>query len=85
MSTADNWDFSNPIADFVPDTKPVETQVLAIQAAFAEAAYAFNLGSKDWDAAVAEYKETLDGAGRQEIKAEFQRQLDAWVAEHPPA
>jgi putative aldouronate transport system substrate-binding protein len=85
MSTADNWDFSNPIADFVPDTKPVETRVLALQAAYSEAAYAFNLGSTEWDEAVAQYKETLDAAGRQEIKAEFQRQLDAWVAENPPA
>ena len=60
-----------------------ETQVLALQAAFPEAAYAFHLGSTDWDTAVAKYKETLDAAGRQEIKAEFQRQLEAWLAEHP--
>jgi hypothetical protein len=85
MSTPDGWDFNNPIADFLPDTKPIETQMLAMQGAFSEAAYAFNLGSTEWDEAVAKYKETLDAAGRQAVKAEFQRQLDAWLAENPPS
>ena len=63
----------------------VASQVLSLQAAYSEAAYAFNLGSAEWGEAVAKYQETLDAAGRQKVKAEFQRQLDAWVAENPPA
>lgn len=40
------------------------------------------IGAVDWREIKDEFQEALDGAGYQELLAEIQAELDAWVAEN---
>ena len=78
LSTPENFLF-NPIEGFDPDIKPVETQHAAYVAAYPEARYPIVSGEMPTDQALANWKQVLDDAGRQVLKAEFQKQLDEWI------
>jgi len=72
----------NPIEGFLPDIKPVETQLAALRAAEGEAKFPMLSGQASPEETFKIYQETLDAAGRQEVKQAFQAQLDAWIAEN---
>jgi putative aldouronate transport system substrate-binding protein len=79
LSNPENF-LENPIETFVPDLTPVETQLAALKAADPEARFGLVSGQIDTAEALATHQQTLDAAGRQEVKAEFQAQLDAYLA-----
>jgi len=81
LSTADNFRF-NPYEGFLPETKPFETQLAQLNAANPEASHALQLGSIDVTEGIKAYKKALDAAGRQQLKAKFQEQLDNWIAKN---
>jgi putative aldouronate transport system substrate-binding protein len=73
------WDFS-PYENFNIDTKAVETEMATINAAWAEAYHGLGTGQLPTDEAIAKFKKTLDDAGRQQLKAKIQKQLDDYIA-----
>jgi putative aldouronate transport system substrate-binding protein len=79
LSNPDNF-LPNPMEGFQPDIKPVEAQLAALRAADGEAKFPMLSGQDAAEVTLKFYQETLDAAGRQEVKAVFQEQLDAWVA-----
>jgi hypothetical protein len=79
LSTPENF-LANPLESFVPDIKPVETQLAALKAADGEARFGIVSGQVATEEAFQLHRDTLDAAGRQEVKAEFQRQLEAYIA-----
>ncbi len=72
----------NPIEGFQPDIKPVETQLAALRAADGEAKFPMLSGQDVPEKTLKTYKDTLDAAGRQEVKQIFQKQLDEWIAKN---
>lgn len=81
LSTPENFK-ENPIEGFDPDIKPVETQYAAYTAVYPEARYPIVSGEMETVEALANWTKVLDDAGRPELMAEFQNQLDAWIAEN---
>lgn len=82
LSTPDNF-LLNPIEGFDPDVKPVETLLASYDAIYPEARYPIVSGTVATEEALANWKAKLDSAGRQDLKAEFQKQLDAWIKANP--
>lgn len=71
----------NTLMGFAPDLSAVQNEVAACSSIVSEYAYALHRGDvADVDAAIAEYKEALEGLGLQEIIDELQRQVDEYVA-----
>lgn len=71
----------NTLMGFSPDLSAVQNEIAACSSIVSEYAYELHRGDvKDVDAAIAEYREALDGLGLQEIIDELQRQVDEFVA-----
>jgi len=81
ITTPDNH-LPNPLELFEHDRKVVETELAQMDAAAKEAVTPLNAGQLDVGQGLAAYKSALDAAGRQEVKAVFQEQLDTWIAEN---
>jgi putative aldouronate transport system substrate-binding protein len=77
LSTPVNF-LENPIEGFDPDVKVVEAQHAAYEAVYPEARYPIVAGTLTPDEALGNWQKMLDSAGRQELKAVFQQQLDDW-------
>ncbi|MCR5733463.1 MAG: ABC transporter substrate-binding protein [Lachnospiraceae bacterium] len=70
-------------AGFRFDKTPVEAAYSACQSVFEEYGFPLENGgiaSADVEATIAAYQDALDGAGYQDVLAEFQSQYDAWKA-----
>jgi putative aldouronate transport system substrate-binding protein len=81
--TNPEYHMPNPMELFEPDRKVVETELAQCQAAETEALPPLEAGEvADINAGIAAYGQALDAAGRQVVKAVFQEQLDAWLAEN---
>lgn len=71
----------NTLMGFAPDLSAVQNEIAACSSIVPEYAYALHRGDvEDVDAAIAEYREALEGLGLQEIIDELQRQVDEYVA-----
>jgi len=68
---------------FEIQTKPIEAELATLNAVTAEAAYGMQTSELPAAEAIAKYKDTLDKAGRQDLKAKAQEQMDAWLAQNP--
>ncbi|MBR6485636.1 MAG: ABC transporter substrate-binding protein [Lachnospiraceae bacterium] len=72
---------TSPAAGFRFDKTPVETQFAACQCVFEEYGFLLENGGvavSEVDQTIRAYQAALDGAGYQDILAEFQRQYEAW-------
>ena len=72
----------NPLELYEPNRKVVETELAQMDAASEEALLPLKAGQLDPAQGLAAYKSALDAAGRQEVKAVFQEQLDTWMTEN---
>ena len=72
----------NPLELYEPVRKVVETELAQMDAAAEEASLPLVAGQLDPAAGIAAYKQAVDAAGRQEVKAVFQEQLDTWITEN---
>lgn len=79
-STEENWLF-NPYESFEADTKAIEVELATLTAVYAEAAHGLNTGQMPTEEALKKFTQTLDNAGRQQVKEKLQAQLDAYLAE----
>lgn len=80
--TNPEYHLPNPLELYEPDRKVVETELAQMDAANKEAVLPLNAGQLDADQGIAAYTAALDAAGRQEVKAVFQEQLDTWISEN---
>jgi putative aldouronate transport system substrate-binding protein len=72
----------SPTAGFTFDTDPVKTAVANRQAVIDQYGRILQFGLRsDVDAAVDEYIQRLNAAGTNEILAELQKQVDAFLAQ----
>lgn len=69
----------SPLAGFAVDVSPVETELAQISAVVAEYDGKY-IYAEDYDAWVSEYMAELEAAGAETVRAEFQKQLDAFYA-----
>ena len=81
LTTEENWDFFE-YESFTPDTKALEQWTTQLNAVFNEAAHALLTGQLPVEEAIAQYKNTLDSAGRQELKDALKKQFEEYVAQH---
>jgi putative aldouronate transport system substrate-binding protein len=81
LAAEENWDFT-PYEKFSQETKPIETEMATVSAAYDEAAYGWRTGTMPVDESVPRFTELMDNAGRQELMAKCQEQMDAWIAEN---
>ena len=82
LTTAEYY-MPNPLELFEPNRKVVETELAQLTAASDEALPPLQAGEMaDVAAGMAAYGQALDAAGRQTVKAAFQAELDAWIAEN---
>jgi putative aldouronate transport system substrate-binding protein len=81
FTTKENFLFT-PYEKFDVNTKEIETELAAMDAAAAEAYFGIATGSVPTDQAIATWKQMMDSAGRQKVKDFFQRHLDAWLEEN---
>lgn len=65
---------------FVPDTSAVETQYSACLNAHQQYWWPLELGYTEAESGLEEYKKMMEAAGIEEVRAELQAQLDAYVA-----
>lgn len=77
--TESNWDF-NPYEAWEPDTKVLEVELATLSGVAAEARYAIKTGQKPPEESIPFYTQTLDNAGRQNVKQKLQKQFDDWLA-----
>ena len=82
FSTESNWDF-NPYELFEADTKAVEVELTKVNGVFDEAFHGLITGQLATDEAIAKAKKMMDDAGRQDLRAKLQKQLDDYIAAHP--
>ena len=80
--TNPEYHLPNPLENYEPVRKVVETELAQMDAASKEATLPLVAGQLDPAAGIAAYKKALDDAGRQKVKAVFQEQLDTWIAEN---
>ncbi len=80
--TNPEYHLPNPLELYEPDRKVVETELAQMDAAAKEAVLPLSAGQLDPATGIAAYKKALDDAGRQEVKAVFQEQLDTWISEN---
>ena len=74
---------TSSLVGFVPDTSSITTQLEQITAIEKEYEYTLPLGVlgvDGWEACYEEYMNKLKAAGMDEVKAELQKQLDAFLA-----
>jgi hypothetical protein len=81
FTTRENFVYS-PYDKFDVNTKEIETQLSAIDAAAEEASFGLEQGSVPTDEAFATYTQMLDDAGRQQVREWYQAKYDAWVEEN---
>ncbi len=80
--TNPEYHLPNPLELYEPDRKVVETELAQMDAASKEAVLPLSAGQLDPATGIAAYKKALDDAGRQQVKAVFQEQLDTWISEN---
>jgi hypothetical protein len=80
-TTKENFVFS-PFDKFDPNTKEIETELAALNAAYDEAYFGVSTGSVPTEQSIATYTQMLDDAGRQKVQEWYQEKLDAWIAEN---
>jgi len=80
--TNPEYHLPNPLELYEPNRKVVETELGQMDAASKEATLPLVAGQLDPAAGIAAYTKALDDAGRQEVKAIFQEQLDTWITEN---
>ncbi|NLG27779.1 MAG: DUF3502 domain-containing protein [Chloroflexi bacterium] len=81
-TTESNFDF-NPYEAFEPSTKEVEVELATLAGLYQEAIYGIKTGQKPPEESMPFYTQTLDGGGRQDVKAKLQAQFDEWLAANP--
>ncbi len=77
--TNPEYHLPNPLENYEPVRKVVETELAQMDAASKEATLPMVAGQLDPAAGIAAYTQALDAAGRQQVKAVFQEQLDEWL------
>lgn len=70
----------DPLFGFVPDRKPVETELATCEAVMAEYKDILSYGLKDPEPTINELMAKLESAGLEKVTTEMQTQLDAWLA-----
>jgi putative aldouronate transport system substrate-binding protein len=81
LSSEENWDFT-PYERFALDTKPIETEMGTVSAAYDEAAFGWRTGTMPVEESIARFTQMMNDAGRSELMEKCQEQLDAWIAEN---
>ena len=72
---------ASPAMGFICDTTNIADQIAACKAIFEEYKSLINTGTGDPDTVIPEMMEAMRDSGFDEIQAEVQAQLDAWLAE----
>ena len=72
--------YVSPLFGFVPDSKNVTTQLAAVSNVYNQYFNALAYGDVDPEAYLPEFLDALKTAGIDEIMAEYQTQVDNWVA-----
>ena len=72
----------NPIEQWEAVRKPVETELAQLTAAWEEYHYPIAAGEVDPEKGIAALTKAADAAFRQEAKANYQAQLDAWIEQN---
>jgi len=80
--TNPEYHLPNPLELYEPNRKVVETELAQMDAANKEATLPLQAGQLDAAAGIAALRKALDDAGRQQVKAVFQEQLDTWITEN---
>lgn len=81
ITNLDNF-VTNPLEKFEPDRKPKENELAQLTAANKEYSLPLMAGQIDLKEGVDKYVKALKDAKRDEVMAEFQTQLDKWVADN---
>jgi len=76
--TADNT--AEKYASFTLDTSSIETEYAACMSVHQQYWWPLELGYTDATTGLAEYKQKMEAAGIEKVRAELQKQLDAYVA-----
>jgi putative aldouronate transport system substrate-binding protein len=79
LAAEKNWDFT-AYEKFDLDTKPIETEMATVSAAYDEAAYGWRTGAMPVADAISRFTTMMEGAGRRELMDKCQQQLDDWIA-----
>ncbi len=79
LSSEEYWDFT-PYGKFELDTKPIETEMATVSAAYDEAAYGWRTGTLPPEESIPRFTKMMNDAGRMELMEKCQKQLDDWIA-----
>ena len=73
-------DTGEKFASFTLDTSSIETEYAACQNVHQQYWWPLELGYTDAEAGLADYQKKMEAAGIEKVRAEFQKQLDEYVA-----
>ena len=69
-----------PLFGFIPDSTNVATQVAAINNVYTQYNNSLTYGDVDPEVYLPEFLKALEEAGINDVMAEYQRQVDEWLA-----
>lgn len=73
-------DTGEKYASFNLDTSSIETEYAACQNVHQQYWWPLELGYTDAEAGLADYQKKMEAAGIEKVRAEFQKQLDEYIA-----